>query len=615
MTAPGERATGQTGQNGTAVLLFVLMLFCFAFPFRGVLYDNVLSRLDLTYALVLHRTTRIDAYHSNTLDKALVKGHYYCDKAPGLSLAGVPVLVAITPFVPTEALRPENKVVHYILVMLLIAVPSAAAAVLLFRLMSSLTQSRPAALMLAVAYGAGTAALHYSTLFIAHQFAANLVIFALCLLYPAFKGKEAPAGSLLLAGLLLGWAVISEYPSAVSAAVVVGCFFVASRQRWKVIWLFPGLLLSAGVLALYNHVSFGGPFSIGYHHEVLGYYREEMGAGLFGVTVPKPLSFLAILFMPTRGLFWMSPFLLFSVFGFAAMLKGGANRTVGVLCLTIALLRILVVSGYYEPWGGFSSGSRFLTGALPFLALPVAAGWTRIGTFWKRLLAALCLFSVAQALFLNAVEPRVPFMIKHPLVEYALVLFHEGFEPASILRNFSIGFSAEWIIVIITLAVFFIFFIRSAGGNAAKYTVRCFAAAAVFFAIYYAIASALPSSRQDYVFYYTGVSLRQNGIYGSAAWRLLKAVKIAKEPFPAARFALGITHVRLEEFDEAEENFRLAIEEGFSGPRAHVSLGALYLMQGKLDEAEKVLTNGLAKHPSSPELNDLMGKLQTFKGN
>ncbi|MFH1538983.1 MAG: hypothetical protein ABIH66_08475, partial [bacterium] len=104
----------KTAQNKNSIFIFAFALFCFAFPFRTVLYDNSLSRLDLTYALALNGTTRIDDYHGNTLDKAFVNGHYYCDKAPGLSLAGVPVLLALRPFVPQKALLPENMAVHYL---------------------------------------------------------------------------------------------------------------------------------------------------------------------------------------------------------------------------------------------------------------------------------------------------------------------------------------------------------------------------------------------------------------------------------------------------------------------------------------------------------------------
>jgi len=41
----------------------------------------VLSRLDLLHALVVQHTFNIDAYQTNTVDKATSDGHFYCDKS------------------------------------------------------------------------------------------------------------------------------------------------------------------------------------------------------------------------------------------------------------------------------------------------------------------------------------------------------------------------------------------------------------------------------------------------------------------------------------------------------------------------------------------------------
>ena len=48
------------------------------------------SRLDLLHALFVHQTVQIDTYHENTPDKAVFKGKYYCDKAPGTVLLALP---------------------------------------------------------------------------------------------------------------------------------------------------------------------------------------------------------------------------------------------------------------------------------------------------------------------------------------------------------------------------------------------------------------------------------------------------------------------------------------------------------------------------------------------
>jgi len=45
-------------------------------------------------AILEQKTLSIDAYHENTQDKALSRGHYYSDKAPGLALLAFPIAAA-----------------------------------------------------------------------------------------------------------------------------------------------------------------------------------------------------------------------------------------------------------------------------------------------------------------------------------------------------------------------------------------------------------------------------------------------------------------------------------------------------------------------------------------
>src|SRR3989338_796805 len=51
---------------------------------------NYFSRFDLTKAVVLDQSYRIDPYVGNTIDWSKRDGHYYTNKAPGASLLGVP---------------------------------------------------------------------------------------------------------------------------------------------------------------------------------------------------------------------------------------------------------------------------------------------------------------------------------------------------------------------------------------------------------------------------------------------------------------------------------------------------------------------------------------------
>src|SRR5207249_4759356 len=86
-----------------AIVVAVALLSSYAYFYHGGGW-NENSRFDLTRAIVEHHTLRIDAYHQNTGDKAFFDGHYYSDKAPGLSLAAVLVWEAAS-----ETLRLAGK--------------------------------------------------------------------------------------------------------------------------------------------------------------------------------------------------------------------------------------------------------------------------------------------------------------------------------------------------------------------------------------------------------------------------------------------------------------------------------------------------------------------------
>ncbi|MEW6201394.1 MAG: tetratricopeptide repeat protein [bacterium] len=610
--------------RGYFYFIFLLLLFFYGYFVHPVIYDNAATRLDLAYSLPVHRTTRIDAYHRNTLDKAYRDGHYYCDKAPGLSIAAVPVLAAAKFFVRPQLFHPDNISLQYFLILVVISIPSAFTAVLLFKYILVPISSVLSAFMLTISYALGTMAFSYSTLFLDHQFATVLILIGFVVLMPIFiqdsgfrvQGSEGDEknskfkiqnSKLFLSGLLFGWAAISEFPSAVSAAIILLFVFIKLKPRAAIVWLLLGGMFPVGVLLLYNTVSFGSPFAIGYFFEAHEYYREGMGAGLAGVTYPKLSALFRLLFLPERGLFWGAPFLLFSVPGFAIMLRRKDwQRMVGSLCLSIVCVRLLIVSSYYEPWGGFAPGPRFLTGCLPFMVIPIAVLWGQMAKTGRHLLVSVCLFSVVYNTILNAVEPQAPAVVRHPVMEYSLALLGKGYMPKTIF-----DFLNDPLLFFILIAIVsYHIFTRMIGKEKwFIYRLSIAIVVPVLFASYHTVATIIPTGDQPQVKYYLGVALRQNGKLTGAASELLASVRL-KPSFPEAHYALGITHVKMGKYEEAERNFSDAIRTGSDDARVYVSLGALYLMTKKYDGADKVLKEGREKFPDSEEIRELSDALE-----
>ena len=89
--------------------LFAMALGCYAYFFQGGGW-NQNSRFNLVRSIVEQHTIVVDDYVHNTGDIALRDGHYYCDKAPGVSILAVPVYAAVHPFAGGQ--RPRGRLVN-----------------------------------------------------------------------------------------------------------------------------------------------------------------------------------------------------------------------------------------------------------------------------------------------------------------------------------------------------------------------------------------------------------------------------------------------------------------------------------------------------------------------
>src|SRR5437016_13614268 len=98
----------QRKSNHKRALLIAMVLFVsYAYFYAGGGW-NQNSRFDLIRAIVEQGTLRIDAYHDNTRDKAIFRGHYYSDKAPGLALLGVPIVAVARPVLRAAGVDPGS---------------------------------------------------------------------------------------------------------------------------------------------------------------------------------------------------------------------------------------------------------------------------------------------------------------------------------------------------------------------------------------------------------------------------------------------------------------------------------------------------------------------------
>ncbi|WP_322513152.1 hypothetical protein [Chloroflexus sp.] len=400
--------------------LIVVLLFCsYAYVLPRWSDWNQNSRLNLVLALVDDGTPKIDRYVANTGDYALYNGHAYTDKPPGLSFLGIPIYAAIRPLLDAppvqaqferigsrfaETLRPDGSglradkvrfaLVQYLLTLVVVALPAALFGGLFFLVLQRLSIAPVPASIGALGYGLATSAAPYAGNFYAHQLAAVLLFTAFALAWsPPARWPLWVSGA--IAGLLLGWAVISEYPAAPAAAIIG--LYALYRQGWR--WL-PSLALGGalpGVLLIgYDLAAFGTPWPIGYAYSAL--WQEQHHTGFMSLTAPQWEAIWGLTFSEFRGLFFRAPWLLLAIPAYWIGWRWRARRAEWWVLLLVPLTFLLFYGSSIMWWGGFAAGPRYIVPMIPFLALPAALligkGWERTGLQ----IGALILLGVSFAL-------------------------------------------------------------------------------------------------------------------------------------------------------------------------------------------------------------------------
>lgn len=331
-----------------------------------------------------HGTARIDAYHWWTPDVSWWHGHYYSPKAPLVAFLALPLSLLLSAL----GLQPGNPLAHVQSLAagsgidplttwpLVLLVSTLAGFALLLLVRDRAERVEPGyGTAAAVAVGAGTMLLPFSTLLFDHVLSALLAFAAFWLLWREREGSQRPA-LVVAAGLLAGLAVVAEYP-AVLAGAILGVYALARpRMLPRAAAYAAGVLVGVAPLFAYNAWAFGSPFHLSYVDAVSvtgNSGHDHIGAnasGFFGVGVPSPHAALDLLFQH-RGLLVISPVLALAAVGLVALFRRGLRAETAVIA-AISVGYFVYDAGYYLPFGGDSSGPRFLIATLPFLGVALA---------------------------------------------------------------------------------------------------------------------------------------------------------------------------------------------------------------------------------------------------
>jgi len=440
------------------LLIFIVLVISYGYFFRKIDWNSG-TRLDLVWSIVEHHSLSIDAYHENTGDKALYKGHFYTDKAPGISFLGVPfyfVASKILKFCNSPSALVDYIFKIYIPTFFVVILPSAISGVIFYRLANLFLNSIGLSILGSMSYSLGTIVFFYSNMFYAHYVAGFLFFTAFYILIKSANIKEIDKSKILLSGSLLGLAILCEYPMVVFAVFIFIYLSIVTKSIKKLIYLALPVCFAIIILCIYHYACFDNSLKTGYNYEYSHYFAKYHAQGISGIKLPKLSRIIKLTFGLKRGIFMMHPFLLFAFPGAYFGLKSKKKREF-LFFIIISAAVIL----FYSSFKFFAE--RFLITAIPFLCILAIYGVAKLKSkiLTSIFIVLVALSAVSMLLVtgthLLAVQLDTMFYknifhyLLHPCIYFETNLFSILFEKAGMLEFIPI--ISIWIIWIIIFCI------------------------------------------------------------------------------------------------------------------------------------------------------------------
>lgn len=369
----------------------------------------------LTMALVEKHSVRLDEYADLHPDLITIPGRgTFLANNPGIAiLAAIPYAVVypavrriapVRPAPPAENVAAETKelrpnrlaffkkvrergldirlaIVALFTAGFFMAPLTALSGVLMFRLIRQLGYATSTALALALLFGLGTPMFFRVATLSLNLFVALLGFFGFALLWwPSGSRPEEKTARYFAAGLLAGWAVVTDYTGVVTL-VVLGLFTLALELKDKPfiralvdpLWYAAGALGPGLFMLFWQWLCFGNPWKpaqMYWSKSVVGGYPSPHGFGW-----PLKEAFWGLIFDPLYGLLVFAPIFVLALYHPVLEWRRThrvPGRVAAFAWVFFVALWIFCSCIHYTVRHQWQDGVRYMVPALPFLFLLVA---------------------------------------------------------------------------------------------------------------------------------------------------------------------------------------------------------------------------------------------------
>jgi hypothetical protein len=288
----------------------------------------------------------------------------------------------------------------------LMAPLSALSAVVMFFILVRLTSSVRTALLLALLYAFATPVLYRTAQLNQNILVSHVALFAFAVLWRPWDEATRPGRPrYLLAGLLIGWAVVLDY-SGLVVVLVMGLYAIVRqmsltpelRSRADLPQLALGVLCSGSVLLAYQWLAFGNPILPAQSYMPPTHLTPY---GFRGMSLPQLDLLWETAFSMRFGLFTSAPLLLLALFPTGWLRR---TRLVGdrefwfIVAFSVAFFLFCAANQYGRMQ--FNSGVRHVVPVIPFLFLLAAGVLVRVPAIWAVVIGILATYwSVSLAMY------------------------------------------------------------------------------------------------------------------------------------------------------------------------------------------------------------------------